>query len=53
MAAKMMSLGYPIEYFETIEGGHHGSVTNEQLATRIAETFTFLWQHVGMARERR
>ncbi|MCX6941445.1 MAG: hypothetical protein NTX09_12050, partial [Verrucomicrobia bacterium] len=24
-------------------GGHHGSVTNEQLATRLARTFGFLW----------
>lgn len=47
MAARMQSLGYAIEYFENIEGGHHGSVTSEQLATRLARTFTFLWEHVG------
>jgi prolyl oligopeptidase len=44
MAAKMEELGYPVEYFENIEGGHHGPVVTEQLATRIARTFAFLWQ---------
>ena len=47
MAAKMEDEGYPVEYFENIEGGHHGPVVTEQLATRIARTFAFLWSHVG------
>jgi prolyl oligopeptidase len=47
MAAKMEALGYETEYFENTEGGHHGSVTNEQLATRLARTYTFLWQQLG------
>jgi prolyl oligopeptidase len=47
MAAKMEDDGYPVEYFENIEGGHHGPVVTEQLATRIARTFAFLWSHVG------
>jgi len=46
MAAKMEALGYPVEYFENIEGGHHGPVVTEQLATRIARTYAFLWQHL-------
>ncbi|CAN5494239.1 prolyl oligopeptidase family serine peptidase [soil metagenome] len=46
MAAKMEALSYPVEYFENTEGGHHGSVTNEQLAKRLALTFTFLWSHL-------
>jgi prolyl oligopeptidase len=46
MAAKMEALGYPIAYHENTEGGHHGSVTNEQLATRLAHTYTFLWQNL-------
>jgi prolyl oligopeptidase len=46
MAAKMEALGYSFEYAENTEGGHHGSVTNEQLATRLATTYTFLWEHV-------
>jgi prolyl oligopeptidase len=47
MAAKMEALGYEVEYYENIEGGHHGSVTSEQLATRLARTYTFLWEKVG------
>jgi len=47
MAAKMEDLGYTVEYFENIEGGHHGPVVTEQLATRIARSFTFLWNSVG------
>ena len=47
MAAKMEDEGYPVEYFENIEGGHHGPVVTEQLATRIARTYAFLWAHVG------
>ncbi len=46
MAAKMEALGYPVEYYENTEGGHHGSVTNEQLATRLARTYSFLWSHL-------
>jgi prolyl oligopeptidase len=46
MAAKMEAMGYPVDYHENIEGGHHGSVTNEQLATRLALSYAFLWQHL-------
>ncbi len=46
MAAKLEALGYDFEYFENTEGGHHGSVTSEQLATRLARTYAFLWEHV-------
>jgi prolyl oligopeptidase len=49
MAARMDSLGYDVEYYELIEGGHHGSVTNEQLATRLARTYAFLWWKLGPA----
>lgn len=44
MAARMEELGYAVDYYELTEGGHHGSVTNEQLATRLARTYSFLWQ---------
>lgn len=47
MAAKMEALGYPVEYYENTEGGHHGSVTAEQLATRVARTYAFLWERLG------
>ena len=43
MAAKMMSYGYPIWYYENTEGGHGGSSTNEQLAERLALAYTHLW----------
>jgi prolyl oligopeptidase len=46
MAARMETMGYAVDYCENTEGGHHGSVTNEQLATRLAQSFTFLWQHL-------
>jgi prolyl oligopeptidase len=46
MAARMEALGYAVDYHENTEGGHHGSVTNEQLATRLAHAYAFLWQHL-------
>lgn len=46
MAAKMEELGCSMDYYENTEGGHHGSVTNEQLATRLARTYSFLWSHL-------
>ena len=46
MVAKMESMGYDVCYYENTEGGHHGSVTHEQLATRLALSYTFLWQHL-------
>ena len=46
MAAKMESLGYAVDYYENTEGGHHGSVTNGQLATRLARTYAFLWANL-------
>jgi prolyl oligopeptidase len=50
MAAKMEELGYTFDYYENTEGGHHGSVTHEQLATRLARTYAFLWAHLGRNR---
>ena len=46
MAAKMEAMGYRVDFYENTEGGHHGSVTNEQLATRLARTYGFLWAHL-------
>ncbi|HEY6563477.1 MAG TPA: hypothetical protein VIY86_03225, partial [Pirellulaceae bacterium] len=46
MAARMLELGYPIEYYENIEGGHGGNVTNEQLALRLALVYAHLWGHL-------
>lgn len=46
MAAKMDAMGYSVEYYENTEGGHHGSITAEQLATRVARTYAFLWERL-------
>lgn len=46
MAAKMLELNNPIEYYENIEGGHHGFSTNEQLAQRLALSYTHLWNNL-------
>jgi len=46
MAALMQAMGCDVTYYENTEGGHHGSVTNEQLATRLAYSYTFLWEHL-------
>lgn len=50
MMAKMEAQGHAVDYYENTEGGHHGSVTNEQLATRLARTFAFLWEKLGARR---
>ena len=42
MAAKMIDMGYPIYYYENIEGGHGGASTNEQSAKSNAMTFSYL-----------
>lgn len=46
MAAKMFDLGNQVEYYENIEGGHHGFSTNEQLAHRLALSYTHLWSNL-------
>ena len=46
MAAKMLEYGYDVEYYENIEGGHHGFSTNEQLAHRLALSYTHLWKNL-------
>lgn len=48
MVARMIELGYTETlYYENVEGGHHASVTNEQLAYRLALAYTHLWEHIG------
>ncbi len=46
MAAKMLDFGNEVDYYENIEGGHHGFSTNEQLAHRLALSYTHLWNHL-------
>lgn len=42
MAAKMMDMGHPLLYHETIEGGHGAASTNKQRAEMFAIIFTYL-----------
>ena len=44
MAAKMLSMGKPVYYFENIEGGHSASANRNQRAKRTALEFVYLWQ---------
>ncbi|RLA02672.1 MAG: S9 family peptidase [Gammaproteobacteria bacterium] len=46
MASRMLAQGHQVEYYENMEGGHHGSSTSEQLAKRIALGFTHLWMNL-------
>jgi prolyl oligopeptidase len=46
MAKRMQELGYEVWYYENTEGGHGGSVTNEQLAYRVALAYTHLWRQL-------
>ena len=46
MAAKMLDFGNEVDYYENIEGGHYGFSTNEQLAHRLALSYTHLWNHL-------
>jgi len=42
MAAKMIDMGHPLFYHETIEGGHGASSTNAQEAEMRALMYTYL-----------
>ncbi len=42
MAARMIEQGHPIFYYETMEGGHGASSTNEQLAFNQALMYSYL-----------
>ena len=47
MAARLEELGYEVWYWELIEGGHGASVTNEQLAQRLALAYAHLWTQLA------
>jgi prolyl oligopeptidase len=47
MAARLEELGYDVTYYEEIEGGHGASVTNEQLAHRLALAYAHLWMRLS------
>jgi prolyl oligopeptidase len=46
MAAKMEGMGYPVMYYENVEGGHGSGVTPEQRAKMTAVRFTYLWEQL-------
>lgn len=52
MAARMLSMGHPVHYWENTEGGHGSGVTPEQRARMDALVYTYLWERLDGQRER-
>ena len=46
MAAKMLSEGKPVLFWEDTEGGHGGASTSEQKATMWGLSYAFLWKEL-------
>ncbi len=44
MVARMAELGYPVYYYENIEGGHGGAANNEQRAYVTGLVYAYLWK---------
>jgi len=44
MVARMEEMGYPVYYFENIEGGHAGASNNEQRAHMWALAYAYAWK---------
>ncbi len=47
MAAKMLAMGYEVDYVENTEGGHGSGVTPDQQATMWASIYAYLWRQLG------
>ena len=47
MVARMQYLGYPVYYFENVEGGHGAGVLNTQTAHVTALEYAYLWKMLG------
>ena len=47
MAARMLSQGHPVLYYENVEGGHGAGVTPEQRAKMTAVRYTYLWTQLA------
>lgn len=47
MMARMSKQGHDAWYYENTEGGHGGSTTPEDLAYRLALSYTLLWETLG------
>ncbi|KKM19367.1 hypothetical protein LCGC14_1656380 [marine sediment metagenome] len=46
MVAKMEDMGHKVYFYESMEGGHAGAVTNKQRALIGALIFTYLWMQL-------
>jgi prolyl oligopeptidase len=46
LAARMIEFGYPVLYWENIEGGHGGAADNAQRARMMALEYSFLWRQL-------
>ena len=47
MAARMLSMGIDVLYYENVEGGHGGAADNEQRAHVQALETSYLWQQLS------
>jgi prolyl oligopeptidase len=47
MTAALEAAGYPVSYYENIEGGHAGAADNAQTAFRSALIHRFLWSKLS------
>lgn len=48
MVHRLIDKGYPVTYYENIEGGHGGAANLEQFALMAALEYVFLYQSLGM-----
>lgn len=46
MVAKMEGMGHKVYYYENMEGGHAGAVTNKQRALKTALSYAYLWMQL-------
>lgn len=46
MVAKMKEMGHKVLYYENMEGGHAGAVTNKQIALKTAMSYAYLWMQL-------
>jgi prolyl oligopeptidase len=47
MVERLRELGYPVLYYENVEGGHGGAADNQQRAHLMALEYTYLWAQLG------
>jgi prolyl oligopeptidase len=47
MVARLRQYGYPVAYYENVEGGHGAAADNRQLALKWALMLEFLWRQLA------